>query len=47
MGIGLYLVREVAVAHGGRALVDSRPGAGSEFTLELPRLDQKGDSAQA
>ena len=47
MGIGLYLVREVALAHGGRALVDSRPGAGSEFTLELPRLDQKGDSGQA
>jgi signal transduction histidine kinase len=47
MGIGLYLVREVALAHGGRALVDSRPGAGSEFTLELPKLDQKGDSGQA
>ena len=44
MGIGLYLVREVALAHGGRALVESRPGAGSEFTLELPRLEQKGDS---
>src|ERR1700716_833151 len=43
MGIGLYLVREVALAHGGRALVDSRPGAGSEFTLELPRLEQKSD----
>jgi signal transduction histidine kinase len=37
LGIGLYLVQEVAMAHGGRALVDSRPGAGSEFTLELPR----------
>jgi signal transduction histidine kinase len=36
MGIGLYLVQEVARAHGGRVLVDSRPGAGSEFTLELP-----------
>jgi signal transduction histidine kinase len=46
MGIGLYLVQEVARAHGGRVLVDSRPGAGSEFTLELPRLEQKGDSRQ-
>ena len=36
MGIGLYLVQEVARAHGGRVLVDSRPGVGSEFTLELP-----------
>src|SRR5256714_14882752 len=44
MGIGLYLVQEVARAHSGRVLVDSRPEAGSEFTLELPRQEQKGDS---
>jgi len=37
LGIGLYIVQEVAKAHGGRVLVDSSPGAGSEFTLELPR----------
>ena len=37
MGIGLYLVEAVARAHGGRILVDSRAGAGSEFTLELPK----------
>jgi signal transduction histidine kinase len=37
LGIGLYLVQEVARAHGGRVQVDSQPGAGSEFTLELPR----------
>ena len=37
LGIGLYIVEEVAKAHGGRVLVDSRPGSGSEFTLELPR----------
>ncbi len=47
MGIGLYLVQEVALAHGGRVLVVSRPGAGSEFTVDLPRLEQKGDSGQA
>jgi signal transduction histidine kinase len=39
MGIGLYLVQEVARAHGGRVGVDSTPGAGTEFTLELPRLE--------
>ena len=44
MGIGLYLVQEVARAHGGRVLVDSRPAAGSEFTLELPRHGKKGDN---
>jgi signal transduction histidine kinase len=47
MGIGLYLVQEVARAHGGRVLVDSRPAAGSEFTLELAKLEQKGDSPKA
>lgn len=44
MGIGLYLVHEVARAHSGRVTVDSRPGVGSEFGLELPRRRQKGDS---
>jgi signal transduction histidine kinase len=38
MGIGLYLVQEVARAHGGRVLVDSRPGVGSEFRFEIPRM---------
>jgi signal transduction histidine kinase len=38
MGIGLYLVQEVARAHGGRVLVESRPGVGSEFQFELPRM---------
>ena len=37
MGSGLYLVQEVARAHGGRVSVDSRPGVGSEFRFELPR----------
>jgi signal transduction histidine kinase len=37
MGIGLYMVREVARAHGGRVMVSSRAGAGSEFVIELPR----------
>jgi signal transduction histidine kinase len=36
MGIGLYLVREVAEAHQGRVFVVSRPGLGSEFRLNLP-----------
>ena len=38
MGIGLYLVREVAEALKGRVSAVSRPGLGSEFTLELPAL---------
>jgi signal transduction histidine kinase len=35
-GVGLALVRHVAEAHGGRVAVESRPGAGSRFTLRLP-----------
>ena len=35
-GVGLALVRHVAEAHGGRVTVDSRPDAGSRFTVWLP-----------
>ncbi len=35
-GVGLALVRHIAEAHGGRVTVESRPGAGSRFTLRFP-----------
>ena len=35
-GIGLALVAELAALHGGRADVQSSPGAGSTFTVEVP-----------
>jgi signal transduction histidine kinase len=35
-GIGLSIVKHVAEAHGGRAIVESAPGEGSRFALELP-----------
>lgn len=35
-GVGLALVRHIAEAHGGQVTVESRPGAGSRFTLWLP-----------
>jgi two-component system, OmpR family, sensor kinase len=34
-GLGLPIVRAIAEAHGGRVTVDSRPGAGTTFTLRL------------
>lgn len=36
-GLGLYLVRRIVAAHGGRVTVHSDPGRGSCFTLHLPR----------
>jgi signal transduction histidine kinase len=35
-GLGLAIVKSVALAHGGRVWVESDPGAGSLFVLELP-----------
>jgi PAS domain S-box-containing protein len=35
-GLGLFLVRAVIEAHGGRVWVDSTPGQGSVFWVELP-----------
>jgi signal transduction histidine kinase len=36
LGVGLWIVRQAAEAHGGRIRVSSSPGAGSTFVVELP-----------
>ena len=36
-GVGLWVARTVVQAMGGAIRVESAPGAGSTFTIELPR----------
>jgi signal transduction histidine kinase len=37
VGLGLYVVRRIAEAHGGRVAVESATGRGTTFTVRLPR----------
>jgi two-component system OmpR family sensor kinase len=36
LGLGLYLARQIAIAHGGTLEVTSKPGDGTRFELALP-----------
>jgi signal transduction histidine kinase len=37
-GIGLAVVRRLALAHGGRAIVESAPAGGARIVVDLPRV---------
>jgi signal transduction histidine kinase len=46
-GLGLSLVRHIVQAHGGDVVVDSVPGRGSKFTINLPLVSRAGVSKVA
>lgn len=41
LGLGLYIVRTVAAAHGGSVTVDSELGKGARFIVELSLMTQR------
>ncbi len=45
LGLGLHAVRRIVEAHGGAVHVESAPGRGATFLLELP-LDETGEALE-
>ncbi|WP_425557678.1 ATP-binding protein [Herbaspirillum huttiense] len=44
MGLGLYIVREVASAHGGSVSVRSSADEGTTFTIRLPKDQSRSET---
>jgi predicted ATPase/signal transduction histidine kinase/tRNA A-37 threonylcarbamoyl transferase component Bud32 len=47
LGLGLYISREIVTAHHGWIRVDSEPGEGATFIVELPLAEEVDASADA
>jgi signal transduction histidine kinase len=45
LGLGLYIARQIVEAHGGAIRIESEPGEGTRFVIELPRERGGGRSA--
>jgi signal transduction histidine kinase len=46
-GLGLFMVRHIMDAHGGRAEVESEPGRGSRFRLVFPVVNEWANNASS
>jgi PAS domain S-box-containing protein len=46
-GIGLAVVKAIVEAHGGKVLVESKPGKGSTFSVILPKSERPENEASA
>ncbi|MDZ7778328.1 MAG: ATP-binding protein [Gemmatimonadota bacterium] len=44
LGLGLYICKSIAEAHGGSISVESTPGRGAEFRVALPRSEGTGEN---
>ncbi|XXX79566.1 AAA family ATPase [Sorangium sp. So ce134] len=47
LGLGLYIVRSIVMSHGGSIRVESSPGAGATFVVELPLNPPEADEPGA
>jgi signal transduction histidine kinase len=47
LGLGLYISRKIVEAHGGAIRVESEPGKGANFIVELPLHFQDSSTAAA
>jgi signal transduction histidine kinase len=47
VGLGLYIVKSLVTAHGGRVWCESPPGAGARFCFTLPRRAPRAAGAAA
>ncbi len=45
-GLGLAIVREIVVSHGGTVGVESQPGQGTTFTIDLPKKEKAPKAAR-